>query len=117
MVGTSGSTDLLSSLRQRLEARRAVLGQASGNRAAGQQLEQQISEGEEDEELTGKLHGSYKRYHAVSCRQLQQTQLAGMCHMHVPYHMIWCGPESFATPDPGSGNLNTHTSGCTCTCQ
>lgn len=61
MAGTSGSTDLLSSLRQRLEARRAVLGQASANRAVGQQLEQQISEGEEDEELTGVMLDTHQK--------------------------------------------------------
>lgn len=49
-----GASDMLSNLRQRLEARRAVLsaGNAASSRAAGQQ-EQQIAEGDETEELTG----------------------------------------------------------------
>jgi hypothetical protein len=47
-------SDMLSNLRQRLEARQAVLtsGNAASSRAAGQQ-EQQIEEGDETEELTG----------------------------------------------------------------
>lgn len=58
-AGTAGS-DLLSGLRQRLEARRAVLAasNAASSRAAGQQQEQQVTEVEEEDEFAGTIQAS-----------------------------------------------------------
>jgi hypothetical protein len=115
-----GVSDMLSNLRQRLEARRAVLasGNAASSRAAGRN-EQHIEEGDETEKLTGEnLHNhaiircipASQLLHSIKITMLSRTDMGSGAATAAALVLGTYSPTADGLSSPYSGfiSCNAH---------